>query len=178
MVNAVAEGDVAAGVAAEVEAVRVGELGGIPVGGTDRGKTHSPAGMSTSPMGTSSVVNRSLAWFTGLVNRSSSSTAAGSSDGSARSRAISPGWISSASVPEAIRLTVVSKPAMTSRKTVASSSLAGQPVLGAVRVGVVAGEDERRYQVVAGLGPLGGDQLREVGGQFPLYAGSCCARSS
>ena len=37
VVNAVAEGDVAAGVAAEVEAVRVGELGGVPVGGTDRG---------------------------------------------------------------------------------------------------------------------------------------------
>jgi hypothetical protein len=35
-VNAVAERDVAAGVAAEVEAVRAGELGGIPVGGADR----------------------------------------------------------------------------------------------------------------------------------------------
>ena len=34
VVDAVAEGDVAAGVAAEVEAVRVGELGGIPVGGS------------------------------------------------------------------------------------------------------------------------------------------------
>ncbi|HEX6521193.1 MAG TPA: hypothetical protein VF070_14480 [Streptosporangiaceae bacterium] len=38
VVNAVAEGDVATSVAAEVEAVRVGELGGIPVGGTGRGE--------------------------------------------------------------------------------------------------------------------------------------------
>jgi len=36
VVDAVTEGDVAAGVAAEVEAVRAGELGGIPVGGTGR----------------------------------------------------------------------------------------------------------------------------------------------
>jgi hypothetical protein len=36
VVKAVAEGDVAAGVAAEVEAVRVGELGGVPIGGADR----------------------------------------------------------------------------------------------------------------------------------------------
>src|ERR1700677_3366495 len=39
VVNAVAEGEVAAGVAVEVEAVRVGEPGGIPVGGTVRGQT-------------------------------------------------------------------------------------------------------------------------------------------
>jgi hypothetical protein len=35
VVNAVTEGDVAAGVAAEVEAVGAGELGRIPVGRTD-----------------------------------------------------------------------------------------------------------------------------------------------
>src|ERR1700733_6487039 len=87
------------------------------------GRTHSPAGITTSPTGTSWVVNRSFAWFTGLVNRSSSSTAAGSSDGSCRSLVFCPGCVSSARVPEAIRLTVVSKPAMTSRKTVERSSL-------------------------------------------------------
>ena len=32
VVNAVTEGDMGAGVAVEVEAIRVGELGGIPVG--------------------------------------------------------------------------------------------------------------------------------------------------
>ena len=85
--------------------------------------THSPAGTATPPIDTSSVVNRSFAWLTGLVSRSSSSTAAGRSDLSARSRAISPGWVSSARVPEAIRLTVVSKPAMTSRKAVDTSSV-------------------------------------------------------
>src|ERR1700677_2767105 len=36
VVNAMAEGEVAAGVAVEVEAVRVGEPGWIPVGGTGR----------------------------------------------------------------------------------------------------------------------------------------------
>jgi hypothetical protein len=34
----------------------------------------------------------------------------------------------------------------------------GQRGLGAVLIGVVVGEDERRQQVVARLGALGGDQ--------------------
>ena len=75
-------------------------------------KTHSPAGITTSPTVMSCVVNRSVAWFRGFVNRSSSSTAAGSSEGSARSRASSSGWVSSARVPLPIRLTVVPKPPM------------------------------------------------------------------
>jgi hypothetical protein len=132
-------------------------------------KTHSPAGITMSPMGRSSVVNRSFAWFTGLVNRSSSSTAAGSSDGSARSRAISAGCISSARVPEAIRLTVDGgvETRHEQQEDSGKELVAGQPVRGAV--GAVAG-DERRYQVVAGPGTLSGDEFREVGGQLALHA--------
>jgi hypothetical protein len=53
---------------------------------------------------------------------------------------------------------------MTSRKTVARSSSPGQPA------SVVAGEGERRDQVVAGLGAPGGDQPGEVGSQLQLHA--------
>jgi hypothetical protein len=66
-------------------------------------------------------------------------------------------------VPEAIRLTMVSKPAMTSRKTVENDLVAG-PVRGA------AVANERRHQIIAGLGSPGGDQLGEVRGQLALQA--------
>jgi predicted RNA polymerase sigma factor len=47
---------------------------------------------------------------------------------------------------------------------------AGQAVPGAVLADVVAGKGERREQVILGMGALGGDQLREVGGQLPRHA--------
>jgi hypothetical protein len=70
--------------------------------------THSRAGIVTPPIEVGSSVNRSVAWLSGLAYRSSSSTAPGSSDVSERSRDISAGCDSSASMPLAIRFTVVS----------------------------------------------------------------------
>ena len=61
-------------------------------------------------------------WVTGLVNRSISSTALGSSDGSTRSSANWSGWSSSAKVPSAMRLRVVSLPATRSRNEKLSRS--------------------------------------------------------
>jgi hypothetical protein len=84
--------------------------------------THSRAGIVTPPISTGSSVNRSVAWLSGLVYRSSSSTAPGSSDGSERSLASSAGLVSRARAPDAIRLVVVSWPATRSRNSIAISS--------------------------------------------------------
>src|SRR6478752_6549105 len=69
--------------------------------------TNSSAGMSTSPTGIATVLNRTVAILSGLANRRNSSTASGRRDGLARNSSSCDGLCGNARIPLQMRFTVV-----------------------------------------------------------------------
>lgn len=63
--KAVPEGDVAPGVAPDVEAARLGEAVRVVVGGSEAHEDGEPAGMTVPPISVSSTVKRYVAFSTG-----------------------------------------------------------------------------------------------------------------
>ena len=132
-------------------------------------KTHSPAGTIVPPIDTSSVVNRSFAWLTGLVKRSSSSTAAGSGDqvrtqpGQLRRVGQQRQGAGGDQVDGGVE-------ARHDQQEGSGDELGErQPVRRPGRGGSRFADDQRRQQVVGGLGPPGRDQPGEVSGQLLLH---------
>ena len=106
----------------------------------------SPLGRSTSPIVISSAAIRPTS-CTGGSYRSVSSMIIGARSGSPASSDQYRGWRSIARIALAIRFTVVSWPAISSRLQVATISSVGQ------LVAVLLSRDQRRDQVLAGHGP-------------------------
>ncbi|MDF3337527.1 hypothetical protein P3H80_08850 [Mycolicibacterium septicum] len=107
--NTVTECSMALSAPGHIETIRFGELTFIAVGRPHTTITRESAGMWTPCNSTSRVEVRDKVWV-GDSKRNISSTAVGQCDSSFNSRSRCSGWRSSRTVPEPIRLAVVSWP--------------------------------------------------------------------